>query len=121
MKKKLLTTIVSLLSSLILVLLAIIVIITVNGYGISKGRCYISNNGSYLIIINEKSPIVMSDTNDKDLFKSISSGDEILVIHDGINETYPGFTGAYLCFKLDEGEEDDLPYDVIRQLKEIGW
>ncbi len=121
MRKKLFTTIISLALCLGLSLLIFIIVITAKGHGISKGKCYISSNGSYLIILNEKSPIVMSDTNDKDLFKSISSGDEILVIHDGINETYPGSTGIYFCIKIDDGEAEDLPYNVIKQLNEMGW
>lgn len=89
--------------------------------GFTVGRCLVADNGSYLLI-DGNDPIVMSNRRDKDgLFDSLETGDEILVLHDGIAESYPGQTGAYWCKKLSDGSKADLPESVIKELTEMGW
>jgi len=87
----------------------------------SVGRCLVADNGSYMFI-DGNSPIVMSNRKDKEgLFSDLETGDKILLLHDGIQESYPGGTGAYWCIKLEDGTQADIPAKVIEELGELGW
>lgn len=89
--------------------------------GFSVGRCLVADNGSYMFI-DGNSPIVMSTRRDKKrMFAGLETGDKILLLHDGIQETYPGGTGAYWCMKLEDGTQADIPEQVIEELAELGW
>lgn len=90
------------------------------GYGLSRGRYLEAQNGASLLIL-DNSPIRMSDIRDKDLFSGLDTGDEVLVFHDGIAESYPGQTGAYALFKLSDGTVEDIPKTVTDTLAELGW
>lgn len=95
------------------------------GLSVSTGRCLVAANArgnqSYMIIL-DGSPVVMSDRSKSSrLFDGLATGDEILVVHDGIQETYPGGTGAYLCLRLSSGSITNIPPDVTRELTELGW
>ena len=91
------------------------------GIGISTGVCLISENGT-CILINKNSPVVLSDLSQKkDSFSDYVTGDRLLVVHTGINESYPAQTGVYLSFRLGGGNEDEIPYEVTDSLKELGW
>lgn len=91
------------------------------GYGITVGRCLVTDSGSYMLI-DDNSPIVMSDrSNGQKLFLSLETGDQILVVHDGINESYPGQTGAYACLRISKGDISDIPKSVITSLTDLGW
>lgn len=97
------------------------IIIMINkGYGISTGQYLEAKKGQDLLI-RDDSPIVMSNKTEKELFDDLDIGDMILVIHDGIAETYPGRTGVYAIFKLSNGAIDDIPKNVVNQLIELGW
>jgi len=87
----------------------------------SVGRVLITQNGTYMLI-DGNSPIVMSNRlkNDK-LFEGLENGDKIWVLHDGIQETYPARTGAYVVRKLEDGSVDDIPKGVLDALQELGW
>ncbi len=109
---------------LLLAVLTVVIVFGVmlhQGRGLTIGRCLLAENGSYMLI-DENSPIVMSDrSSDKDMFFGLSTGDKILVVHDGIAESYPGQTGAYFCLRLSKGDISDIPEEVITSLKDLGW
>lgn len=88
----------------------------ITGYSL---RC---DNGSYMIIEENGSPIRYSF--DKALgtdTESLEQGDRILIISDLINESYPGSTRAYFIFKLSDGDVEDIPAETLSQLSELGW
>ena len=87
--------------------------------GMTVGRCLIADNGS-VMLIDDNSPIVLSVKN-PDSLENLSTGDKILVFHDGIRESYPAQTFAQFVMKLGSGTEADIPADVITQLRELGW
>ena len=92
MKKKIL-----LIGSLSLVLLFVLAVLFMakSSLGISKGAYLLSDHGASLIVI-DNSPVSMHSQRDKDdLFEDLSDGDKVLILHDGIAESYPGKTGAY--------------------------
>lgn len=98
-----------------------IVYMNAHSLGLSTGRVLITSHGSYMLI-RDNSPISMGNPrNNSGLFDGLENGDEILVLHDGINESYPGKTGAYAIFKLNDGDIADIPAEVLTSLTELGW
>ena len=79
-----------------------------------------------MLVVDENSPIRMSDRSNKtekgELFRGITTGDKILVVHTAaIEESYPAHTGAYLVIKLSDGSREDIPDKVIENLTAMGW
>ena len=107
-------------SLVLVVLIGSVCFLAINGYGISHGRYLESKNGQPIFIL-DNSPITMSNRTAKDLFGNCDVGDKILVIHDGIAESYPGKTGVYAVFKLSDGTTGDIPQNVVNQLIDLGW
>ncbi len=112
----------------ILVALGVIVCIIAIGVFVLAGKGFSPSVGLFLrtdngnMIILDNSPIVMSTkTGNDDMFEKYESGDKLLVIHDGIQETYPGGTGVYFSIKLADGHISDISETVLRQLYELGW
>lgn len=82
-----------------IILLATAGVMSAKGYGISVGLFYLSDTGYGLI--DEGKAMIMSDQSDnKKLFDGLDPGDLILVIHGGVDESYPAVTGAYRVFRL---------------------
>ena len=104
---------------------AFLVFMNSRGYGISVGRALYAKDGSCMLVVDENSPIRMSDRSNKtekgELFRGITTGDKILVVHTGIEESYPAHTGAYLVIKLSDGSREDIPDKVIENLTAMGW
>ena len=90
------------------------------GCSISSGRYLQAENGDALVVF-QNSPIRMLNRTDRNLFEELDSGDEILVFHGAIAESYPGQTGVYAVFKFGDGTIDDIPQNVIEELIELGW
>ena len=90
------------------------------GYGISVGRYLESKNGTPMLIC-ENSPITMSNRTSSDVFNKLDIGDEIIVVHTGIAESYPAQTGVYAVFRLSKGTTLDIPQKVINELVKLGW
>lgn len=112
----------------ILVAVSVVICIIVIGVFVLAGRGFSPSTGLFLetengnMIILDNSPIVMSTrSGNDDMFADYNSGDKIFVIHDGIQESYPGGTGVYFSIKLADGYESDIPENVISQLIELGW
>ena len=100
-------------------------IMSAMGYGMSVGRALLTKDDSCMLVVDENSPIIMRDRSDKtgkgELFSRISTGDKILVFHDGVAESYPAQTGAYFIIKLSGGSIDDIPDKIIDELTQMGW
>ena len=112
MKKKKWIRIIGIVGAIVLLcavgFIAVLGVMSAKGYGISTGRFYTNDFGIYLV--DEGEAMIMSDqSKNQDVFENLSVGDLILVVHDGINETYPAQTGAYRIFRISKGNESDLP------------
>ena len=122
MKKKTFFTIV-----LIVVLTAMVGLLVIGAkkavnYGFLEGRVLVADNGSYLIILNDHSPIKMSDLTRKgDAFLDLQTGDKIRILHTGVLLSYPGQTGVYHVRLLERGDAEDIPSDVLESLRQLGW
>ena len=122
MKKK---TIIALILTVALIALAVLLVLGVKGavkYGFLEGRVLIADNGSYLIILDDHSPIKMSDHSaNGGAFLDLQTGDKIRILHDGVRESYPGQTGVYHVRLLERGDTEDIPADVVNALRQLGW
>ena len=124
MKRKILvmlSTIVAILLLLFAICFVVFGIASFKGYGVMEGKVLVTNTG-YMIIDDDNSPITMSNQSEnEEIFKGLTSGDKILIVHDGIQESFPAGTGVYYCIKLYDGEYKDLPEQVIVSLIELGY
>ena len=122
MKKK---TIIALILTVALIALAVLLVLGIKGavkYGFLEGRVLIADNGSYLIILDDHSPIKMSDHSaNGGAFLDLQTGDKIRILHDGVRESYPGQTGVYHVRLLERGYTEDIPADVVNALRQLGW
>lgn len=122
MKKKTFFTIV-----LVAVLTAVAVLLVLGArkavnYGFLEGRVLVADNGSYLIILDDHSPIKMSDQTRKGgAFLDLQTGDKIRIFHNGVRLSYPGQTGVYHIRLLERGSAEDIPSDVLESLRQLGW
>lgn len=118
MKKRII--LISTLSVVLLFVLAVL-FMAKNSLGCSTGTYIRSDHGTSLIVI-DNSPVSMHSQREKArLFENLSDGDRVLILHDGIAESYPGQTGVYFLLKLSDGSMDDIPAEVISSLQELGW
>ncbi len=109
------------LPGLILVLIVGLLVLFVSGKGISTGYCLVTERGDYLIIL-DNAPVVMGNrTGRENAFGKLETGDRIWILHDGIQETYPGKTGVYLIVRTGDGAITDIPEQVLNSLRELGW
>lgn len=80
-----------------------------------------TDNGNDVVIDSAGTPIILSNqSGDETLFDGLTNGDIIAVTVDGIAETYPAEAGCYSCVKQQDGELQDIPDDVLQELKEFG-
>ena len=80
---------------------------------ISEGRYLEAKNGVSMIIL-DNSPVRMSNRTNQDLFGKLETGNTILILHDGIAESYPGKTVVYAVFKpLEDLERFKLNFGEI--------
>ena len=89
-------------------------------WSISEGRYLAARNDVDMLVVGN-TPIKMSDRAGRDLFDGLDTGDRILVLHDGVAESYPAQSGAYAVFRLEDGAVSDIPQRVIDELTEMGW
>ena len=88
---------------------------------LSTGVCLVTTDGTCLLVCGN-SPIVLSNrTGRSDAFADLQTGDRLLVLHDGVQESYPARTGAYAVFRQGCGTVADVPQAVIDQLSQLGW
>ncbi len=89
-----------------------------SGKSISKG-IYLEAGGLDMIVIDD-SPIVMRTKNDG-IFEKFTTDDYILIVHSGIEDSYPGGTGVDFAMKLNNSKSIGISADVIEQLSELGY
>lgn len=88
--------------------------------GISTGHVLISENGA-CFLIKGNSPVRLSDYSENGVFPELKTGDRVLVVHDGIAESYPASTLCRFCIKTGNGSISDIPEEVISSMTQLGW
>ena len=125
----------SVLAVLIIVCLILFGIMAKKELGFSTGRYLAGRDGVSLVVTDDApdgitdpkereryiSPVVMSNRTERELFKKLKTGDKILFVHGGIKESYPGGTGVYAVFKLEDGSIENIPKKIISDLMAMGW
>ena len=86
---------------------------------LSKGTCLIAEDGTCLLLLDNSPTVLANRTEREDAFADLKTGDSLLVLHDGIQETYPARTGVYAVYKLSGG--GTVPQQVIDDLSALGW
>ena len=121
MKTKVLRLALIIIGSLLVVLALIIALMAHKSLSFSSGRYLLADNGADIFILGN-SPIVMSNrTENENMFSRLDTGDKILVLHDGVAESYPGKTGAYFVLKLGNGSRADIKSSVLESLSRLGY
>ena len=107
--------------SVVAILFAAVLLMLRNNINLSIGTCIAAENGSYLIVLDH-SPVVMHQRPGKEsVFANLNTGDKIFIVHDGIEQSYPGQTGLHFILKLSDGSERDVPSEIMTELQELGW
>lgn len=88
-------------------------ILSAQGFGISTGRLYFADNGTYLIDSDDMAMRVSDCTNDADLFKGYQNGDKVILFHNGVEESYPAQTGGYYIIRTSKGDGTYKPADEV--------
>lgn len=115
MKKLLLIVLTFLLISAV-----ILGLLSSRGLAFSLGRCIVMDDTCMLILGN--TPVQLNNrTGSSGAFATLATGDQLLILHDGIQETWPARTSVYFCLALDSGSMDDIPQSVVDSLVESGW
>ena len=81
------------------------------GYGISVGRLYFADFGTYLIDNNDSAMLVSDKSGQGNLFARCNSGDRVVVFHGGIAESYPAQTVGYAVIRIGKGDQNFTPSD----------
>lgn len=95
-------------------------ILSAQGYGISTGRLYFADNGTYLINSDDMAMRVSDCSDDAELFKGYQNGDKVILFHDGVNETYPAQTGGYYIIRTSKGDGTYKPADEVLGIVSFG-
>lgn len=126
MKKKKWLIPVSIVGGILIVLGSALGIFFAKGYRVSVGAYVELKNGNPFLTYDTTSIRLDNETNRK-LFKDLTIGDQILVIHDGVGEGLSPFgihvysTNACAVFKLRDGTIEDAPQAVVEHYIEFGW
>ena len=95
-------------------------ILSVQGYGISTGRLYFADNGTYLIDSDDMAMRVADCSDDKELFKGYQNGDKVVLFHNGVEESYPAQTGGRFAFRVSKGDGTYKPADEVLGIVSFG-
>lgn len=116
MKKKVMIA-----GAVLLVLALCLTVFLVKGLSFRVGRCMVTEDGRVLLLM-EGSPVALSDhTPLGTAFARCNTGDVALILHDGVQETFPGGTGCYMMIRLRQGTSADIPSSVLNELDSLGW
>ncbi len=89
------------------------------GYSVSVGRFYQLNDTVYLIDDEDMATILYDSTESKKLFDKYKNGDRLLLVHGGVETSYPAFTDAYFAFRLRYCDGSYKPEDSILGMAQV--
>lgn len=84
----------------------------------STGRYLRMDNGVSMVIV-EETPVVLSAESGDEIFSRLETGDQILLLHGGIRESYPAGTDVHAVWKLEDGASDDIPQSIWDRLEPL--
>ena len=83
------------------------------GIGISQAA-YIETSAGPMVLLHG-SPVRVSGK--EGMFEGLTMGDQVLLVHGPVMESYPGQTNGYLCIKRADGMEEDIPKPILQSLR----
>ena len=89
------------------------------GLTLSAGRCVRSQGGDCFLVLDDTPVALYSRSGDPGFFDGLATGDPVFVIHDGIQQTFPAQTQAYLCLRLGIGDAADIPQNIMDGLAAV--
>lgn len=82
---------------------------------------YIETTKGFHILSNDNIGLVMMSSEFGDrIFEKYDTGDRIKIISGGIMESYPAQARVYFCIKLRNGDSNNIPDEVWKELDEYG-
>ena len=75
--------------------------VLVSNYGISEG-IFLRTNGGDMVVIDNSPNLILDESLGGELTDGLNTGDRILVVYDGIEDSYPGRMGVYFIFQLEK-------------------
>jgi len=120
MKKRIILTVLIVFSAVIVALMSALAVIIIKDQGLSSGRIFIVDDGSYLLV-NDSLTKMFDLSRDKDIFKNLTNGDFVIIGHTATAQSYPAQTGVYWCVKIKNGDRTDVPDNFIEDLYTMGW
>lgn len=93
--------------------LAVIGIMVSRGYTATVGRLYITDGRTYLVNEENIAFIVVDGSKKGNLFTEYSNGDEVIVVHGPIRESYPMTTNAVFAIRLKKGDGNYKPDENV--------
>ena len=88
-------------------------VLSAKGYGISTGRLYFADDATYLIDSKDMAMRVSDRSSDGNLFEGYQNGDEVILFHSGVEESYPARTGGHFAIRTNKGDGTYKPADEI--------
>jgi hypothetical protein len=85
------------------------------------GRYCISTTGRNILLSKDNGAICITPANNDKLFSDLEIGDEIEISINDVAETYPAQASVYDCTLIQKGTANDLDYDEIQDLINLGW
>ena len=100
--------------SLLFLVICALGILIFSGNGFVKGRLMKQNDSC--LLVNEDTAMYMSVSKGMEKrLEKMSNGDEILLVHGAVEESFPARTRAVILIKLSDGVEADLPQETLNQ------
>ena len=121
MKNKKLRVPLIIIASLFILFALIFAIMSYKSLSFSTGRYLKADNGSNMLVWDSSPAVMTNRTKNEKIFSKLDTGDKILVLHDGIAESYPAKTGAYFVMKIGSGSLSDIKSSVLESLSELGY
>lgn len=105
----------------LVILAALLLFLSRSSLGVSRGRYLVDSSGTCLLIKGSAPIVLHHQTGHLPACNKLTNGDEILVLHDGIAESYPAQTKAYGILQISDGYMEDIPTAVLDSLVDLGW
>ena len=96
-------------------------IMAAKGLAFRVGRCVVTGEGDCLLLMDNAPVLLEGRTPFGRAFGSYATGDLLLVLHDGVSESWPGRTGCYFVLRLQKGGAGQVPAAVLDELAGMGW
>ncbi len=89
------------------------------GYSVSVGRFYQLNDTVYLVDDEDMATILYDSTESKKLLEKYNNGDRLLIVHGGVETSYPALTDCHFALRLRLGDGSYKPEDSILGMAQV--